>query len=194
MTLYIAPIVEGYTEQECLERLLHRIWLGLLGSAERLQVLAPLRPKRDAIVHPNGEAFGEMVENVFAVLSRTIRKEIGARGLILVLLDAERDRPMELAPRLLKSAQKARSDADIACVIAKRMFENWIAAGASTLAGIHGLPDSLPARDQFEDRRGVAWLTSQLRAKDTNRAYKKRVDAAVFVQSMNLAECRTNLR
>jgi hypothetical protein len=192
MTVYIAPIVEGHTEQNCLERLLHRIWLELLGSSERLQVLEPSRSKRDAIIHPNGEAFQKMVQDVFAVLARRIRKDRSGRGLILVLLDAERDCPIELAQRLLESARKARSDADIACVLAKRMFETWIVAGASTLAGVNGLPDQLPARDQFEDRSGVAWLTSQLRAKDAARAYKKRIDAGLFVQAMNLAECRAN--
>jgi hypothetical protein len=192
MTLYIAPIVEGHTEQNCVERLLHRIWLGLLGSAERLQVLAPLRPKRDAIVHHSGEAFGVMVQNVFTVLSSTIRKDISGRGLILVLLDAERDCPMELAPRLLESARKARCDADLACVIATRMFENWIVAGASTLAGVNDLPDPLPARDQFEQRSGVAWLEKQLRSKNQARTYKKKIDGAIFVQAMDLTECRAN--
>jgi hypothetical protein len=36
------------------------------------------------------------------------------------------------------------------------MLENWIVAGASTLAGVSELPDPLPARDQFEDRSGAA--------------------------------------
>jgi len=112
--------------------------------------------------------------------------------MVLVLLDADDDCPMELAPRLLGSARKARSDADIACVIAKRMFENWIVAGASTLAGVNDLPDPLPARNQFEERSGVAWLDNQLRSRDRARSYRKGLDAKVFVQSMNLAECRTN--
>ena len=30
MTLYIVPIVEGHTEQGCIERLLHRVWVELL--------------------------------------------------------------------------------------------------------------------------------------------------------------------
>ncbi len=39
MTLYIAPIVEGQTEAGCIERLLQRIWMELLGGPERMQVL-----------------------------------------------------------------------------------------------------------------------------------------------------------
>jgi hypothetical protein len=192
MTLYIAPIVEGHTEQECLERLLHRIWLELLERSERLQVLEPSRPKRDAVVHPNGEVLEDKVQAAFAKLVRKIRNDRDGRGMILILLDAERECPMEVASKLLESARKARGDADVACVLAKWMFENWIVAGASTLAGVNGLPDSLPERDQFEDRSGVAWLTAQMRAKNASRAYKKRLDGAIFVQSMNLAECRAN--
>ena len=192
MTLYIAPIVEGHTEQNCLGRLLHRIWLELLANPERLQVLAPSRPKRDAIVHRSDEAFAEIVQDAFALLAGRVRKDSSGRGMVLVLLDADDDCPMELAPRLLGSARKARSDADIACVIAKRMFENWIVAGASTLAGVNDLPDPLPARNQFEERSGVAWLDNQLRSRDRARSYRKGLDAKVFVQSMNLAECRTN--
>ena len=192
MTLYVAPIVEGHSEQQCLERLLQRLWLELLGRSERLQVLEPSRPKRDALIHPDGKALGGKVQEAFAKLSQKVRTDSDGRGLVLILLDAERDCPKELAPRLLESARKARSDADIACVLAKWMFENWFVAGASTLAGVNGLPDPLPPRNQFEDRSGVAWLTSQLRAKDATRAYKKRIDAETFVRAMNLSECRGN--
>jgi hypothetical protein len=80
----------------------------------------------------------------------------------------------------------------IACVLAKKMLENWIVAGASTLAGVNGLPDPLPPRDQFEDRKGAHWLEAQLRAKNRARKYRKTVDAKVFVQSLHLAECRQN--
>jgi hypothetical protein len=72
------------------------------------------------------------------------------------------------------------------------MLENWIVAGASTLAGVNGLPDPLPARDQFEERSGAAWLEAQLRSRNQARKYKKTADADVFVRAMNLQECRGN--
>src|SRR5205823_1816550 len=94
--------------------------------------------------------------------------------------------------RLLETARRARSDARIACVLAKQMLENWIVAGASTLAGVNGLPDPLPPRDNFEDRSGVHWLEGQLRSKDRARKYKKTVDAKEFVRFVDLSECRQN--
>jgi hypothetical protein len=93
---------------------------------------------------------------------------------------------------LLAAATQVRSDAPIACVLAKRMLENWIVAGASTLAGVNGLPAPLPARDQFEDRSGAAWLEAQLRSKNKARKYKKTADAEAFVRAMALQECRDN--
>jgi Domain of unknown function (DUF4276) len=93
----------------------------------------------------------------------------------------------------LDVARKALpADAAVACVLAKRMLENWIVAGASTLAGVNDLPEPLPARDQFEDRSGVAWLEAQLRGRDKARKYKKKTDAAEFVRAMALQECRDN--
>src|SRR6516162_418666 len=72
------------------------------------------------------------------------------------------------------------------------MLENWIVAGASTLAGVNGLPDPLPARDQFEGRSGAAWLEAQLRSKNKARKYRKTDDAEVFVRGMALQECQDN--
>ena len=38
MTLYIVPVVEGQTEQGCVERLLHRVWHELVGQPDGLTV------------------------------------------------------------------------------------------------------------------------------------------------------------
>src|SRR5262249_62106764 len=78
------------------------------------------------------------------------------------------------------------------CVVAKRMLENWIVAGASTLAGVNELPNPLPARDQFEERSGAAGLEAQLRSLNQARKYKKREDTEAFVRAMDLKECRAN--
>src|SRR5271166_1646366 len=123
MTLYIAPIVEGQTEAGCIERLLQRIWAKLLGRPERLQVLPPSRGNRDALVHPSRADLAEKVEEAYANLSRRLGRDASGRGMLLLLLDAESDCPAELAPCLLSAARQARSDADIACVLAKRQLE-----------------------------------------------------------------------
>jgi hypothetical protein len=192
MTFYLVPIVEGQTEAGCIERLLHRVWMELLAAPLRLQVLPPSRGKRDALIHPERPDLAEKIEEAHAKLASRLRRDPSARGLLLLLLDAEGDCPKELAPRLLKTARQVRSDTDISCVLAKRMLENWIVAGASTLAGVNDLPNPLPARDQFEDRSGVTWLEAQLRSKSMTRKYKKTADAEAFIRVMALQECREN--
>jgi hypothetical protein len=190
MTLYVVPIVEGQTEAGCVERLLQRVWAEPLAGPVRLQVLTPSRGKRDALASPAGTDLAGKIKEACLKLSQRLRRDSSGRGLLLLLLDAEGDCPAELAPRLLQAARLARSDTDIACVLAKRMFENWIVAGASTLAGVNGLPDPLRPPDNPEDRSGTAWLDQQLRSQKRTRRYKKTADAAVFVREMSLEQCR----
>jgi hypothetical protein len=192
MTLYLVPIVEGQTEVGCLERLLQRVWTELLAAPFRLQILAPSRGKRDGLIHPKRPDLAQKIEEAHAKLVPRLKRDPSGRGLLLLLIDAEGDCPKELAPQLLASAKQVRGDADISCVLAKRMLENWIVAGASTLAGVNDLPDPLPAREQFEELSGVAWLETQLRRRNKTRKYKKTTDAEAFVRTMALQECRDN--
>ena len=192
MTLYLVPIVEGHTEVGCVERLLQRVWTELLAAPERLQVLPASRGKRDAMIDPTHPDFAAKIEEAYAKLDRRLRRDSSGQGLLLLLIDAETDCPAELAPRLLEAATRIRSDASIACVMPKQMLENWIVAGASTLAGVNDLPDPVPPRDGFEDRSGAAWLEAQLRSRNKARKYKKPDDAEVFVRAMDLQECRDN--
>ena len=181
MTLVIAPIVEGHMEQGCIERLLQRIWQELLLSPERLQVTKPIRGNRDSLIHTNGAALTGKVEEAWITIRGATRKDPQAREFLLLLLDAESDCPMELAPRLLETARRARSDADIGCVLAKRMLENWIVAGAATLGGVQNLPAELQPPDNPEDRSGAKWLNDQIRSKNRARKYDKAIDARKFV-------------
>jgi hypothetical protein len=189
MTLVVAPIVEGQMEQGCLERLLQRIWQQLLLSSERLQVVRPIRGQRDALIHPNGLALTTKVEEAAIEIRRLTRKNAQARSLILILLDAEHDCPKELGLRLLQTAQTARADMDIGCALARRMFENWIVAGATTLGGIQGLPADLHPPSDPENRSGWKWLDEQIRSQNQKRKYDKTADSQKLVAKMDLERC-----
>ncbi len=191
MIVFIAAIVEGHTERVALERLLQRIWLEL-DRPERLQVLDCVRDHRSSLIHPNGVALGEAVEKAAIQLGSYLRRNPGCQSLLLIDIDAEGDCPAELGPRLVAAANAARADLTIACVLAKRMFENWIVAGASTLGGILNLPDPLPARTDVEAMNGSTWLDTQLRSVTPNSKYKKADHAIEFVKAMNLVEARSN--
>src|SRR5262249_42219770 len=102
----------------------------------------------------------------------------------------EGDCPAELAPRLLQTAKQVRADADIACVLARRMIENWFVATAASLAGVAGLPTPLQAPDRPEECHGAGWLNQQIRSRNPARKYAKTTDARTFVAAMDLRQCR----
>ncbi len=189
MIVFIVAIVEGHTERIALERLLQRIWLEL-GRPERLQVLEGVRAYRSSLIHLNGVALGEAVEKAAIQLAFYLRRNPGCQSLLLIDIDAEKDCPAQLGPRLAAVAHATRADLNIACVLAKQMFENWIVAGASTLGGVLGLPDPLPARPDVEAINGSMWLDTQLRSVTPNSKYKKADHAIEFVKAMNLPEAR----
>jgi hypothetical protein len=192
MTFYLVPIVEGQTEVGCIERLLQRIWTELLTAPDRLQVLAVSRGHRDALIDPEHQEFADKIEEAFLTLSQRLHRDSSGRGLVLLLLDAESDCPAELGPMLLAAARQVRSDAPVACVLAKRMLENWFKAAAASLAGVCGLPADLTAPANPEEGSGDAWLTRQMQLKDRRRKYTKPGDAVQFARRMDLQQCRTN--
>jgi hypothetical protein len=117
----------------------------------------------------------------------------GTRSLVLILINAETSCPKAVAPSLFGWAKKARSDADIACVLPNPMFETWFAASAASLAGVNDLPEDLPVPDDPEgDCIGKSWVKSQLRIKSSRRAYKETVDQPRFAARIDLTACRQN--
>lgn len=194
MTLIVAPIVEGHTEQQCLERLLHRIWGELLGATQRLQILSPpSRGHRDRLVAESGADLAEKTREAVLKLESATHDQSDTTGLLLVLLDADHDCPAALAPRLLKAVRAlAPADIHVACVLPKKEFENWIVAGASSLTGVNGLPTTLPAVRASEDIKGSNWIEKQLRIVARNRRYKKTVDPIEVIRRMNLSDARAN--
>lgn len=193
MTCYIAPVVEGQTEQEgAVERLLQGVWGKLLGRTERLQVLPASRDNRSSLTHPTRPTLPLKAEEARRRLAAEQKRDPAGRPLVLVLLDAEDECPKALGSRLLSIATAALPPGiPASCVLARRMFENWIVAGCATLAGVGGLPAPLaPPPGQVEDCPGAGWLDSQLRSVRRNRKYDKTADALEFVRRMHLPDCR----
>lgn len=182
----VAPIVEGDCEVKCLPVLLHRIWTELLGQPSLL-VLNPSRTKRQLVADiPKGELQRKLDES-----SVRLKQKLGtdSRGAILLLLDADNDCPVHVAAKLRTAAQ-LRPGFSFICVIAKRMFENWIVAGASSLCGVSSLPDDLELPPNPESCNGAGWLDGQIRRTNPARKYDKIVDSVTFVRQMNLDDAR----
>jgi hypothetical protein len=182
MPLRIQVIVEGQGEVEAVLRLLARLWQEVAGD-----YLEPLRPFRQ----PQGtlrkeEGLHKAVNAAWIQLG--CRASPDARKVLLLLMDSEGDCPAELGPKVLGWAKAARSDADVACVVAHHMFETWFAACASSLAGYNGLPTDLTTPPEPEaNGLGKGWLRKQL-----SRKYQEPIDQPKFASKMDIAMCREN--
>ena len=194
MTLFVAPIVEGDTEERCIKVILSHIWRDLLHSAEvePLAVLEPIPANRSSLLKEGHPELGQMVERAFRLLRARMRHNRVDRGFVLLLIDADEACPAKLGPELLRRARATRTDADIACVLAKRELENWFKAAAASLAGVIGLPDDLTVPANPEDGSGDTWLTRQMQRKDRTSKYTKPADAIELAQRMDYQECRDN--
>jgi hypothetical protein len=188
MPLQVGVIVEGKGESDgAIRQVLERACYELL-KGESIRILQP--PYRQ----PQGTLLKEEgLKRAVDVVKINLgpEKPEGPHKLVLILIDAERGGcPKDLAPRLLRWAKEARSDADIACVLLNPMFETWFVAAASSLAGFNDLPADLTTPDDPEGNRyGKGWIKKHLSGK---RKYSETIDQPRFAAKMDLALCRQN--
>jgi len=183
MPLRVTVIVEGHGEDNAIRGLLQRLWYGYL-PGDGLDVPRPFRKPQGTLLQEAGlKAAADA-----AKIALDLRPPDDCRKLVLILIDSEGQAPCHLAPQLLRWAQAARSDADIACVLPHPMFETWFAACAASLAGYNDLPADLatPA-DPERSGLGKGWLKRQL-----PRKYLERIDQPRFVSRMDFTLCRQN--
>jgi hypothetical protein len=182
----IAVIVEGHGEDSAVRGLLQRVWQEVLGG-EHANVLRPIRRPRGSLLKADDADLSNAVN-----LAHVKLRDHGG-GLVLILVDAEDDcaRVKGLGPGLLKRAQAARGDADIACVIANVMYETWFVAAADSLRNYLDVPpaEQLPA-DPEGERLGKAWIKRHT----INGKYSETADQPRFTASMDLQLCRARCR
>jgi hypothetical protein len=182
MPLRIQVIVEGQGDENAILRLLTRTWQELGG--DYLELLHPFRQPQGTLRKEEG--LHRAVNAAWAQLCYRASPDV--RKVLVLLMDSEGDCPAELAPKLLGWAQKARSDADIICVLAHPMFETWFAACASSLAGYNGLPADLATPSDPEGHGlGKGWLKKRL-----GRKYQEPIDQPKFASKMDIPMCRAN--
>jgi len=177
--LTVLPIVEGHGEYESIRILLTRIWTELL-AGEYLEVLRPIRQSRSKLIRE--AELGRAVS--FAMLKLG---ELEGPGMVLVLLDADKDPLCELGPQLLGFAQKVRPDADVAVVLAKVKYETWLVAGVESLGRYLKLEsgDQVP-EDPEGEKSGIGWIERRFR----RPKYSKTVDQPGMTAALDLELCR----
>ncbi|MBV9856793.1 MAG: DUF4276 family protein [Streptosporangiaceae bacterium] len=174
----IASVVEGHGEVYALPKLLHRIASEF--GTPLITPKPPMRRPRSKLVAPGG------IEN--AVEAKA--SEITGTGGVLVLVDADDSCPAELGPQLLARACEARPDKRVSVVLAKKEFEAWLLAAASSIAGYQGLPPGFTFPGDPEAVRDAKGQLS--RARTDGHPYSPTVDQAPLVSVLDVTTARDN--
>lgn len=177
--LRIVPIVEGHGENNAIRILLQRIWQELLGG-EYVDIAKPIRGSKGRLVQRS-----ELGRAVDLAVLKLREAEPDDRGMVLVLVDADEDRPCQLGPALLEKAREHRSDVDISCVVANVEYETWFVAAASSLGEYLELDEAVPEHPE-DQRAGKAWVQRRYRGVK----YSETVDQPAMTSRMDLALCR----
>lgn len=173
----IVAIVEGPGEVDAIPILIRRIAAAALPSAAP-HVPRPIRVKRDRFLKEHE------LERYVDLAAR----QSGPDGGVLIVLDADDDCPPELAATILRRATRARSDRPIKVVLARREYEAWFLAAATSIAGRRGLPGDITAPNEAESIRDAkGWLTSRM---PPGRAYKETRDQPALTSLFDLATAR----
>ena len=124
-----------------------------------------------------------------AELRRTVElvaRKAGPSAPILLVVDADDDAACQLGPGLLSVASAARSDRELAVVVAIREYEAWLLASAESLAGLRGLPGDLPHVDDPEGHANPkAWIDVQM-----PEGYSETLDQPALTAAIDLALAR----
>lgn len=198
MTLYVASIVEGQTEANVVHDLLRRIWSSISTTIRIHCCGEPVKTKRDSFLNCTDEFDGKLAVARKRIIEHAAHDQ-NRICVLFVIVDSERNCPKLLAEKLnplflklptLNSSNPSFVGKDRILVCPIIEFENWIVAGASTLANINGLPDVIPDRHDVEKLKGSNWLDREIRKVNRNRKYRKTTDPLEFVRNMDIDEAK----
>lgn len=177
----IYPIVEGHGEVRAVPVLIRRVAWEICGRHD-VEVLQPHRVPRGRMLAQGVDALERAVE----LGARKIR-QIGASGVITILLDADDDCPAQLGSQLLQRI--SRPDVAVSVVIANREYEAWFLAGVQSLRGYRGVSNAAVAPADPESIRGAKQYLERVFL-DPDRTYKETVDQPGLTAVLGLVEAR----
>jgi len=168
----VVPIVEGHGEVGAVPVLLRRLASAMHGQ---VTVARPIRQSRGALVKENGLRLAVQIA----------AKQTAVGDGILILLDADRDCPAQLGPKLLAWAHAERSDRKLSVMLAKTEFEAWFACAAESLVVKGKLPaGTTPPVDPEAIRDAKGWIASR------RGTYSETIDQPAFASLFDLAAAR----
>jgi hypothetical protein len=177
----VVPIVEGDGEVAALPILLRRIGAWLTPE-NFLDVPTPIRVRRDRFLKKDAD---------FRKFLGLASAKAGDSGWILILLDADDDCPADLGVQIVDRAREAAPHRRVAVVLAKREYEAWFLASATSLNGKRGLVLDGPVTfDPETPRDAKGWLSERM----PGSKYREITDQPAFSAEMNLEQARAGSR
>ena len=169
--------MEGHGEEQAAPTLIRHIARAY--SVHSIIRFAARRVPKSLLIRP-----GEL-ERAIEALTR----QIGRSHPLLVLLDADKDCPIELANSLKARCSAKHGDVTISIVIANREYEAWFLAAAKSLAGRRGLVEQLhPPTDPESIQGAKEWLTEHM---SSDQSYSPTRHQSAYSELMDLSEART---
>jgi hypothetical protein len=189
----VAPIVEGHGEVQAIRILLDRVWREVVGG-QYLEVLQAVRQPRSKIVKRSPGQSEILIDEAelnralsFASAKLAARNTPALPGLILLMVDADRDCARELAPRLAQAAQHICPGVSVACVLPVVEYETWFAAAAESLGDyLRSVPERESVEDPESARVGKGWVRRHM----IRYQYSETVDQPKLTARMDLELCR----
>ncbi len=180
----IVPIVEG--EVQAVPGLLYKL-LAELGRQHNIQIETPQNAHgRGNLTTPGG--IERFVQNAWT------KRDCGA---VLVLVDADKDCPVELASDFARRVSAIGVRFPVVIVAANCEYEAWFLASLETITEIvldsgTALPAGLSYTGDVEARAGVkGWLTAQF---PPGRIYKETIDQKAMTRLLDPARVRLRSR
>jgi hypothetical protein len=175
--LRLIPIVEGDGDVEAVPLLLRRVFHEHLDRTG-IEVLRSIRVPKSKLLKD-----GELERAVELAARQTQPGDA-----VIILIDADKDCPAELAPKLLLRAEGTRPDRDIRVVLANKEYEAWFIAAAESIAGRRGLrPDLVSLDDPEAIRDAKGWLTNN---SNPGTAYRETLDQPALTQVFDIESAR----
>jgi len=180
--MIISSIVEGEGEVQALPVLLRRM-VAEFGGGAYADILKPIRVRKDRFIN-KGDDFKK-----FLLLAAA---QVDGEGMVLVVLDADDDCPVELARLIHERALQVIPGTKISVVIANREYESWFIAAASSLNGYCNLlvdEDVVPTSENI--RNAKLWLTERMSG---SYSYKEVVDQPKLTARFDMEMAKNNSR
>ncbi|MBM3237166.1 DUF4276 family protein [Candidatus Poribacteria bacterium] len=175
----IVPIVEGHSEVKSVPVLMRR-FLQLHGIYD-VVIEKPIRIKRQQIIKE-----GQLERAIARALLRPNCRAI------VIILDADDDCPKELAPSLLKGAQKVSPSTVVSVVLPKSEFESWFLGSIESLHGVRGISDTATSPSDVEALRDAKGQLTNIM--EGRRVYIEVDDQPAFAATFDFKLAYENCR